>query len=76
VLENHSVDTPSWNDMVVGLPQPIVQNGHIDVPEAPGLGFAGLDEDVVREHIDPRDPGYFEHTDAWNAERSHDRLWS
>jgi L-alanine-DL-glutamate epimerase-like enolase superfamily enzyme len=76
VLENHSVDTPSWNDVVVGLPHPIVQDGYIDVPETPGLGFAGLNEDVIREHVDPRDPGYFEPTDAWNDERSHDRLWS
>ena len=76
VLENHSVDTPSWNDVVVGLPHPIVQDGYIDVPETPGLGFAGLNENVIREHVDPRDPGYFEPTDAWNDERSHDRLWS
>jgi L-alanine-DL-glutamate epimerase-like enolase superfamily enzyme len=76
VLENHSVDTLSWNSVVVGLPQSIVQDGYIEVPEAPGLGFAGLNEDVVREHIDPRDPGFFEPTDAWTDERSHDRLWS
>jgi L-alanine-DL-glutamate epimerase-like enolase superfamily enzyme len=76
VLENHSVDTPAWDDLVVGLPRPIIQNGYIEVPEAPGLGFADVNEAGVREHLDPRDPGYFESTEAWDNERSHDRLWS
>jgi L-alanine-DL-glutamate epimerase-like enolase superfamily enzyme len=76
VLENHSVDMPAWDDVVVGLPRPIIQNGYIEVPETPGLGFADLNEAVVREHLDPRDSGYFESTEAWDNERSHDRLWS
>jgi L-alanine-DL-glutamate epimerase-like enolase superfamily enzyme len=76
VLENHSVDVPAWDDLIVGLAKPLIQNGYIDVPETPGLGFADLDEAVVREHLDPRDPGYFEPTEAWNEEQSHDRLWS
>ncbi len=76
VLENHSVDVPAWNDLVLGLPQPLIRSGHVDVPETPGLGFAELNEAVVQEHLDPRDPGYFEPTEAWNDERSHDRLWS
>jgi hypothetical protein len=40
------------------------------------LGFADLNEAMVRRFIDPRDPGYFEPTGAWDQERSHDRLWS
>ena len=76
VLENHSVDIPEWNELVTGLPNPIIQDGHIQVPETPGLGFEGLNEDVVRAYIDPDDPGYFEPTDAWDRERSWDRLWS
>jgi L-alanine-DL-glutamate epimerase-like enolase superfamily enzyme len=76
VLENHSVDTPVWNDIVVGLPSLIIQNGYIQVPETPGLGFSDLNKDVARAHIDPNQPGYFEPTHEWNNERSHDRLWS
>jgi L-alanine-DL-glutamate epimerase-like enolase superfamily enzyme len=34
-LENHSIDTPWWNEMITGLPNPIIQNGYIDVPETP-----------------------------------------
>jgi len=46
------------------------------VPETPGLGFASLNEEMVRRFIDPTDPGYFESTEAWDRERSWDRLWS
>jgi L-alanine-DL-glutamate epimerase-like enolase superfamily enzyme len=76
VLENHSVDYAPWNDLVTGLSNPIVQDGHIEVPEKPGLGFDGINEEVVRAHIDPDEPGYFEPTDIWDKERSNDRLWS
>ena len=76
VLENHSVDEPKWNELVTGLPNPIIQNGYIEVPETPGLGFEELNEAVARAHIDPDHPGYFEPTTTWDKERSHDRLWS
>ena len=76
-LENHSVDhLEAWSQMVEGLPVPLIQDGHIQVPEEPGLGFEGLNEEVVRAHMDPAEPGYFESTDEWDAERAHDRLWS
>jgi len=74
-LENHSIDTPWWNEMVTGLPNPIIQNGYIDVPELPGLGI-DLNPDVLKAHLDPKDPGYFEPTTEWDNEWSHDRLWS
>jgi L-alanine-DL-glutamate epimerase-like enolase superfamily enzyme len=76
VLENHSVDLPWWSDLVVGLPKPIIQDGYIEVPETPGLGITDLNEEVIRQHIDPERPGYLEPTDSWDKERSWDRLWS
>jgi L-alanine-DL-glutamate epimerase-like enolase superfamily enzyme len=76
VLENHSVDLPQWNELITGLPNPLVQNGHIQVPETPGLGFEALNDDMVREFLDPDQPGYFEPTELWDREFSHDRLWS
>ncbi len=76
VLENHSVDEPKWNELVTGLPNPLIQQGYIQVPETPGLGFADLNEAALREFIDPDQPGYFEPTDDWDKERSWDRLWS
>ncbi len=75
-LENHSIDHPAWNDLVIGLPNPIIVDGHIQVPETPGLGISDLNEDIVRAHLDPDDPGCFDPTDPWDKERSWDRLWS
>ncbi|MCU0502567.1 MAG: mandelate racemase/muconate lactonizing enzyme family protein [Anaerolineae bacterium] len=77
VLENHASDVPWWDDLVTGLPRPLVQDGHIAVPETPGLGFTGINEALLREHLDPSAPIFFDtSTDQWNSERSWDRLWS
>jgi L-alanine-DL-glutamate epimerase-like enolase superfamily enzyme len=74
-LEHHFTEVPYWNDFVDGLPKPIIQNGYIPVPDAPGLGFT-LNEDVVREHLVEWDTGFFEPTTAWDGPGGHDRLWS
>ena len=77
VLENHSVDQlEQWSSLVEGLPEPLIENGHIAVPEGPGLGFTGLNEDVLREFSNPDSPEVFASTEAWDNERAHDRLWS
>jgi L-alanine-DL-glutamate epimerase-like enolase superfamily enzyme len=76
VLENHSVDLPWWSELVEGLPRPLIQDGHIQVPETPGLGFSGINEDLCRQWLDADDPCYFEPSDIWDKERSWDRLWS
>ena len=75
-LEFHSVDVPWWADIVKGIPNPLFQNGFIKVPEKPGLGFDDINEEVIKEHINPNIPGYFEPTDEWNTEFSNDRIWS
>lgn len=77
VLENHSVDHPQWNELVTGLPRPLIQDGYIQAPEKPGLGFDDVNEEALRRYLDPRDPIYFDQpTDAWDKEWSWDRLWS
>ncbi len=77
VLENHAVDLPWWDDLIDGIDKPLIVDGFAAVPEAPGLGFADLNEEAIREHMDhSRIDGYFEATDAWDGERSRDRLWS
>jgi len=75
-LEFHSVDIPWWKDMVLGLDEPLIQNGFIRVPEAPGLGIEALNDPVLQAHINPKIPGLWESTDEWNQEFSNDRLWS
>jgi L-alanine-DL-glutamate epimerase-like enolase superfamily enzyme len=75
-LEFHSVDHPWWNDMVTGVPNPIVQNGFITVPEGPGLGIESLNDEVLAEHLHKDFPEMWAPTDHWNTEWSHDRTWS
>jgi len=75
-LENHSVDTPWWNELVTGLPNPIIQDGFIDVLDKPGLGIDDLNDDMIAQHLDPVDATMWEPTDQWDEEWSHDRLWS
>ena len=75
-VEYHSIDIPWWSDMVNGLPKPLIENGFIKVPETPGLGIESLNEELLREHINPEIPGMWEPTDSWNQECSNDRIWS
>jgi L-alanine-DL-glutamate epimerase-like enolase superfamily enzyme len=75
-LEFHSFDVPDWSRLVTGLPNPLVEQGFITVPDTPGLGFEGLDLDVLSGFLDPDEPGLFEPTDEWDRERVNDRLWS
>jgi len=56
VCEHHAVDMPWWDDLVQGLPKPMIKDGYISVPDAPGLGLE-LNEPVVKEHL--RYPEYF-----------------
>jgi len=74
VLEHHNVDDAWYDTLVDGVPKPIVQaDGHIPVPEGPGLGIE-LNEEAIKANISSG--GYFEPTPEWNDERSHDRIWS
>ncbi len=65
-LENHALEMPWWEDLVTGVDTPLIRNGRIKVPDAPGLGIE-LNEEVARKHQReaeylPYDPGYFEPT--------------
>lgn len=62
-MENHAVDMPWWGDLVNGPSKPIIQNGYIPVPDAPGLGVE-LNDAVIKEHL--RYPGYFEPTPMYD----------
>jgi L-alanine-DL-glutamate epimerase-like enolase superfamily enzyme len=76
VLEHHSADVAQWDELVTGLGTPLVQDGYISVPDTPGLGFEDINEEVFRQFLDPSGPNLFEDTSSWDAEASHDRLWS
>lgn len=76
VCENHSVDVPWWDDLAVGTPKKIVENGFIEVPDKPGLGIDDLNDEVLAEHLHPDFPELWAPTGQWDRERSYDRLWS
>ena len=76
VLENHSVDVPWWDDMTLGTPKKIVENGFITVPDKPGLGVDDYNDEVLREHLDPAYPVMWAETSHWDDVYAHDRLWS
>lgn len=76
VCENHSVDIQWWDDIAVGTPEKIINNGFIEVPDKPGLGIDDLNDEVLLEHIHPAYPELWKSTDEWNNEFSHDRTWS
>jgi len=76
-LEHHSIDTPWWESLVkMTGTQPMITKGFANVPlDAPGLGIE-LNDEVVKQHLNPRDKTYFAPTPDWDDRRSHDRLWS
>ena len=54
-LENHTIEMPWVDDLVTGIPKPIIQNGAITVPDTPGLGIEFVDE-VAEKYL--REPKY------------------
>ncbi len=83
-LEMHSVDSPWWNDLVTiaGQDGPMIQNGYVNVPDAPGLGIE-LNEEAILEHQNQSSPRYaakpqevWGSTSEWTEVDSHDRTWS
>jgi len=64
-MENHAMDIPWWEDLVIGPAKPLIEDGHYTVPERPGLGVE-LNDEVVQQYL--REPkylykaGYFEPT--------------
>ena len=47
-LEFHHQENPLWNELIVE--GPLIVDGHIAVPDRPGLGVT-LSEDVVRANV-------------------------
>lgn len=74
VMEHHNVDDAWYEELVTGVPKPLVQDGFVKVPDGPGLGIE-LNEEAVKRHLKEGER-YFAPTPEWNEERSWDRLWS
>jgi gluconate/galactonate dehydratase len=75
-LEYHSVEVDWWDDIVTGLPKPLVKDGFITVPDKPGLGIDDVVDEVISQHLRPGVKGIWQPTDHWDDEYSWDRTWS
>lgn len=75
-VEFHSVDIPWWNDLALGIANPLIADGFIQVPDKPGLGIDSLNEELIAQHLHERYPGQWEPTHQWNQEWANDRTWS
>ena len=75
-LEYHTVDVPWWDDIVTGLPKPLVRDGFIEVPDKPGLGIDDVVDEVISQHLQDGVSGIWQPTDQWDDEYSWDRTWS
>lgn len=75
-LEYHSVDVPWWDDIQIGLPKPLVQDGFITVTDKPGLGIDDLNDELLMQHLQPGVTGIWQPTERWDDEHSWDRTWS
>jgi L-alanine-DL-glutamate epimerase-like enolase superfamily enzyme len=49
-LEHHHFDVSWYEDLVDGIPKPIMQNGYVAVPEGPGLGITP-NVSVISQHL-------------------------
>ncbi|MEP7248134.1 MAG: mandelate racemase/muconate lactonizing enzyme family protein, partial [Gammaproteobacteria bacterium] len=75
-LEYHSVEVDWWDDIVTGLPKPLVKDGFITVPDKPGLGIDDVVDEVISQHLQPGVTGIWQSTEHWDNEYSWDRTWS
>ena len=75
-VEFHSVDIPWWNDLAIGIDNPLFVDGFVKVPDKPGLGIDELNEELIKEHIHEKYPGVWEPTTEWDNEWANDREWS
>jgi len=75
-VEFHSVDVPWWNDLAIGIDNPLFVDGFVKVPDKPGLGIDELNEELIKEHIHDKYPGIWEPTTEWDNEWANDREWS
>ena len=73
-VEFHSVDHPEWYNLV--NPKIKLENGFMNVPDAPGLGIESLNEELIKKFkkADCEEP--WSETSNWDKEWANDREWS
>ena len=70
-LECHTIEMPWVDDLVTGIPKPIIKDGVIPVPDTPGLGIEFVDEFAEKYLREARylkyNPGLFNPTPEFDA---------
>ena len=51
-LEWHAASVPFFDELAKGATEPMIQDGHIRVPDKPGIGIE-IDEDVAYKYRKP-----------------------
>ena len=75
-VEYHSVDCKWWNDIALGIDNPLIVDGFARVSDKPGLGIDELNEELLAEHMHEKYPEMWASTEEWNREWANDRTWS
>ena len=75
-VEFHSVDCSWWNDIAIGIDNPLIKDGFATVSDKPGLGIDELNEELLAEHMHEKYPEMWASTEEWNKEWANDRTWS
>ena len=75
-MEFNAPDDDYWQDIVIGLDEPLIQDGMMKPNDKPGLGMEDFNDDVLRAHQWKGSPEIWKSTEQWDKEYSYDRLWS
>lgn len=75
-VEYHSVDCKWWNDIAIGIDNPLIVDGFARVSDKPGLGIDELNEELLAEHMHKKYPEMWASTEEWDREWANDRTWS
>ena len=75
-VEFHSIDCPWWNDIAIGIDNPLIKDGFATVSDKPGLGIDSLNEELLAEHMHEKYPDMWKSTEEWDLEWANDRTWS
>lgn len=75
-VEFHSSEVSWWNDLALGIENPLIKDGFANVPDTPGLGIEALNENLIAEHLHEKAEGAWLPTTQWDNEWANDRTWS
>ena len=73
-IEFHSVDHPEWFNLV--NPAIKLENGFMQVPDAPGFGIESLNEELIEKFHKADCEKPWSDTSCWDKEWANDREWS